>query len=343
MTPRFAKIARPLLTCLSLALLLAVAGTSQAPGVSVPDQTIAGLEQEEHALASQIAKLAEAGKLLTIAAIEKQLKAPVYSKLTLPPPKTKVLSAADVATTAQDSFVRIGWCFLCTHCDNWHTELACGYAISAEGGIATCAHVLEKPPMPMRKGSVIAVDRAGTVHAITNIVANHQGMDAAIVRIDATLSPLAFDDHVRPGDNAYCFSRPLDQRGYFSRGMVNRFYIDQKPEGDSSLARQACVRLDVSTAWAPGSSGAAVLNARGNVIGHVSEIRPLNEGYGMSDEPRPDAEVDGENSFDPEQKVTLNDLERSITLLTTHVAIPARSVSTLASQTRPSKKATSTK
>ena len=37
------------------------------------------------------------------------------------------------------------------------------------------------------------------------------------------------------------------------------------------------MRLNVSTDWAPGSSGSAVLDEYGNVIGHVSTIATATE------------------------------------------------------------------
>ena len=47
--------------------------------------------------------------------------------------------------------------------------------------------------------------------------------------------------------------------------------------GEPLLDELKALRLNVSTDWAPGSSGAAVLDERGNVIGHVSTISPMSE------------------------------------------------------------------
>jgi hypothetical protein len=77
----------------------------------------------------------------------------------------------------------------------------------------------------------------------------------------------------------FCLSDPLDERGYFSEGIVNRFYWKRAPKGDlESLDALKNLRVNVSTDWAPGSSGAAVLDQCGNAIGHVSTISPLSEG-----------------------------------------------------------------
>lgn len=47
--------------------------------------------------------------------------------------------------------------------------------------------------------------------------------------------------------------------------MVNRFYYERN-------AAEDVIRMEVSTAWAPGSSGSAVLDHAGNAIGMVSKI-----------------------------------------------------------------------
>ena len=97
---------------------------------------------------------------------------------------------------------------------------------------------------------------------------------------------MALNDAVRPGDAAYCLSDPLGINGYFSEGMVNRFF--RRPEGKGTPEER--LRLHVSTDWAPGSSGSPVLDECGNVIGHVSTISamsdPRNQAAGSPEQPR---------------------------------------------------------
>jgi hypothetical protein len=102
---------------------------------------------------------------------------------------------------------------------------------------------------------------------------------------------------VQPGDNVYCFSDPVDRRGYFSQGMVNRFitrpFLSEKELKDAddpkstpvsraaarkkSSAQATPTWLEVNTEWAQGSSGSAVLDIYGNAVGHVSEIESVLE------------------------------------------------------------------
>jgi hypothetical protein len=83
------------------------------------------------------------------------------------------------------------------------------------------------------------------------------------------VKPLPLNTNMFPGDRAWCYSDPLGRSGYFSEGMVNRFYLQQ-------TKGKAWPRIEVSTDWAPGSSGAAVVDQCGNAVGHVSEISSGN-------------------------------------------------------------------
>jgi hypothetical protein len=173
---------------------------------------------------------------------------------------------------------------------------------------------------------------------VTAILACDDAMDAAIVTIAATLTPLPLATDVRPGDRAYCWSRPLEQRDFFGAGMVNRFYLDRDVDaehGRDSLPFLAAVRMDVDMPWAPGSSGAALLDRCGNAIGHVSEIRTLNNGMPAPGMPGSTsaAEAQQQREGDPEEQAkpaTLGDLEARNTMITLHVAVPVRGVQFLA-------------
>ena len=86
------------------------------------------------------------------------------------------------------------------------------------------------------------------------------------MQAEKPLEPLPLNPSVRPGDEAWCYSDPFGRSNYFSKGIVNRFFQRSATTGAGS------VRMNVSTDWAPGSSGSAVLDSCGNAIGHVSEI-----------------------------------------------------------------------
>ncbi|MCH1506419.1 MAG: family 20 glycosylhydrolase [Verrucomicrobiales bacterium] len=301
--------------------ILAIANTAlsishaQAPGVAIAEQSGKGRDRDDDRIRKAVADLDAAGKLIKGEELRAQTSEPLSRRLTLPAPFQESLGAAEIAKKARASVMKVGWSYLCHRCGDWHLNLAGGYAITTDGAIATCAHVLKAPDM--KKGGMIAVDYEGNVFPITAVLAHDSRMDAAIVQVDQTLTPLPLNDAVYPGDDAFCLSNPLDQRGYFSRGMVNRFYWDSvnRGENDASLKALRRLRLNVSTSWAPGSSGSPVLDTQGNAIGHVAVIQAMGKRPVQND--------------DPETKVTRSELKEAIPLITLHSAIPARSVRAL--------------
>lgn len=224
--------------------------------------------------ADALTKLREDGKALTMDQARKSYQSPSPKPVTLPVPSVARLEPTAIAAKARVSYVRVGWHYLCKRCEHWHTNLAGGYVI-AEGGIAvTCEHVLSPNP-DMREGFFIAQSASGAFHPVTSVLAVDADLDAAVIQLGSAqgLPPLPLNDQVAPGDAAYLLSDPKGRLGYFSAGMVNRFYWDKSKPGDPTILEDARrLRINFSTDWAPGSSGAAVLDQCGNVIGHVSKI-----------------------------------------------------------------------
>ena len=252
----------------SLALLVGVAAASaQSPGVPVvkeghgpPPETLEAAK-----------KLREAGKLLRMEVVREQLSR-TNCDLILPKPGTRRLAAPEIWDRARKAHWRVGYYYLCNNCSNWHLNLAGAYAISASGAIATCHHVVL--PKDMKEGYLIAATDGGTVMPVLEVLAADKFTDTAILRIapGEQFAPLPLNTNVRPGEEAFCYSDPAGHPAYFSRGMVNRFYQHWHGENAKEAKDLFPQRMNVSTDWAPGSSGSAVLDEFGNAIGHVSEI-----------------------------------------------------------------------
>ena len=216
----------------------------------------------------------------------------------------KPLRAREIADRAAQAYVRTGWIYHCSKCDHWHIKVAGGYAI-AKDTIVTAFHVL-RPPETLKQGEGYPVVIRGNDEflPIVGVLAADETTDAIIVRVaTADLNPLPFSTTAHIGDAAYCFSDPRGVRGFFSNGIINRFYT--RPGGaDDHPADQ---RFNVSTDWAPGSSGAAILDDSANVIGHVTRIKALV----------------GDKSVDDPDDHSAN---APPTLMTLHEAVPAQSV-----------------
>ena len=128
---------------------------------------------------------------------------------------------------------------------------------------------------------------------------------------------MALNDQVGPGDVAYLLSDPGETQGFFSTGFVNRFYWKETGKHDpQTLEGVRDLRINVSTDWSPGSSGAAVLDGCGNVIGHVSMISTLNRNAGPVNE-------GGPTTGPTQARVSF---QSGSTYVVLHEAVPARGV-----------------
>lgn len=291
---------------LLLAFSLILPAHAQAPGVTIFEQSRTGIRNEEKAISKQMEALIKEDNFPKLETIQATLETPAPISLNLPSVRKKPLEPTKIAKVARESGYRVGWAYLCKNCDNWHINLAGGYALTEDGVLGTCAHVIKMDGEKIRKGGLIAVDHKGKVFPVTSILANHEKIDGALIKIEAKTTPLALNDQTRPGDAAFCLSRPLGQGQYFSKGIVNRFFWNTTDRGsdDSSLQAMGALKLNVSSRWAPGSSGSAVLDVCGNVIGHVALIGNM-----------------GNRKKKDEDKETL---------ITLHTATPARAMMTLA-------------
>lgn len=260
---------------------------AQAPDVPIYKQGRKESDQDKNVSAAA-KEIYDGGRVPKLDEIKEQLKR-TSCRLDLPAVSTRPLSAREIYIAARESHLRVGWCYLCSSCDQWHVNLAGGYVIAKSGAVATCYHVVE-PRKEIKQGCLVAADDHGTVLPVTEVLAANRYADACVLRVEGqAMRPLALNTNVYPGDMAYCFSDPLDHRGYFSHGVVNRFYQFPSRRGFSAPASSAYAptRLNVSTDWAPGSSGSAVLDECGNVIGHVSTISAIeDEEESNTDNPR---------------------------------------------------------
>jgi hypothetical protein len=285
--------------CRWLALMMvtvAPAARGQAPGVPIESAST-----EHGELLRRLALLREKRAGLGPAAAAAGLAFPEPAAISLPGCRTTPLRPSEVWQAAQASRLAVGWHYLCRKCDRWHLNLAGGYPVADGGVVATCFHVAA-PPADMRDGQLVAVDAAGVPWPVVAVLGSQEAMDACLLRVEGlTVPALPLNDQVRPGDPAYLLSSPLNVSGYFTDGMVNRFFRKGKaghngpPEEDASL-----LRVHVSTDWAPGSSGSPVLDTCGNAISHVATITHLGDGK--------------------------NSAGKGVAHLTLHEGIPARSV-----------------
>jgi len=332
------------------AIAVAVTAFAVAPAPLVAQDAGVAIEParlplSDRGIIGEALKLKEAGKLLDSNQIDAALRRPDPARLDLPAPSTLRLSAREVAARGRKGLVRLGWFYLCPRCSKWHLNLAGGYAVTADGAVATCYHCVAPKALTMREGYLIALDADNHVLPVTGVLARDPIMDVAIVRVAGgeKLIPLALNDRVAPGDPVYLYSDPMHVAGYFSTGIVNRFFwrVTGRHGDPNTLAGARAYRLHVSTDWAPGSSGAPVLDACGNVVGHVAVISSFQKPPSTSPRPAPrtgpakqapkDGDPKGEDEdHQPQPIAPPAPAGAGPTMMNLHEAVPARAVRLLA-------------
>lgn len=266
---------------LILALVAAVRVNAQAPGV--PVYTEGRGVRPNAALTEQAKKLQGEAALLTMARGAEQAMR-TQCELVLPAADTQPLAPRERWQRARLSHIRVGAYYLCSKCERWHLDLSGGYAITADGAVVTCAHVIA-PPQDFKEGWLVAATEEDVLLPVTEVLACNVGTDCAIVRVkpEKPLTPLPLGFDVSPGDSVWCFSDPSGKRGYYSEGIVSRFvrrsFIRKREAADLPKGTEvvAPVWLETTTDWAPGSSGSALIDQFGNAVGHVSEIQTVIE------------------------------------------------------------------
>lgn len=278
----------PVIGVLGLAVVLACSSSSamaQAAGVPVYQE---GAGQHPESVAKKAAsELRKAGALLKMETVQEQLSSRTSCSVVLPKANTRVLPARELWERARKAHMRVGWYFQEKRAKPepgkspkyWTLNLSGGYVLTEDGAVATCYHVAAPIDDDNKQSYLLAVDDEEHVYPVTEILAANPDTDTCILRIksDHPLTPLPLATDVMPGDHIGCFSEPMGKRGYYTDGIVNRYY--QKPltptKKGEAPPEHSPVWVEVSSDWAMGSSGSAVLDNKGNVIGHVSEISPV--------------------------------------------------------------------
>ena len=223
-------------------------------------------------LAAKAQQLCEQGRLPTAQVFQEMLSTPKLAPVALLPVATATLRGRDVARRAAAAYVRIGWVYQCSHCNRWHSSLAGGYAIASDT-VVTARHVMNPPEkMKANAGFPVVVRGEMDVLPLIGVLAADTGMDTVVLRVIARdLSGLPLSGLAEVGDTVFCLSDPAGNRGIFTSGVVNRLGVVAGGSKDKLADR----RLTVGTDWAPGSSGAAILDSCGNAVGHVATIQAV--------------------------------------------------------------------
>jgi serine protease Do len=228
------------------------------------------------------AKLLQAGKLKSAKVLRAEVRAGGVA-VKLSPLAHQKLAAPDLCDRLRHSTLAIGSYYKCPDCGEWHFNSSTGFVVGEDGLVATCCHVITGEEEGVKEEYLIAADAAGQVFPVESVLAADPEADTCFIKIGASgLKPLALRPGVRAGEQVYCLSHPGGYFYMFTQGMVARLNLKRSEMLDehgrtNGILTRPILLLNVTSEFAPGSSGAAIADEAGNVVGQVASIADAGE------------------------------------------------------------------
>jgi hypothetical protein len=222
------------------------------------------------------------GQLKSLPALREQVQTKGHS-ITLAGLAHDKLAPPDVCDRLRESTLAVGSYYKCPDCGQWHFNSSSGFVVASNGIVATCCHVITAEDDGVKESYLAAADFAGHVFPVQSVIAADTEADTCFIQIDAlNLRPLALRSDVRAGERVYCLSNPGGNHFMFTQGMVARINrrrdeLPDEHDNSKSTFTRPLLFLNVTTEFAPGSSGAAIVDESANVVGQVSSIAELGE------------------------------------------------------------------
>jgi S1-C subfamily serine protease len=176
------------------------------------------------------------------------------------------LAGAEIYRRGAQAAVLIGSAYKCDKCSKWHNSLASGFAVAADGIIATNHHVAASTNAEAM--GVMTAD--GRFFPVREVLAADQAHDVALLRVDAKdLAFLPLRDDAPAGTPIHCYSHPASTFGCVSEGLITRYFKSNETD------RKGAVFMQTTADYARGSSGGPILDHHGNAVGMVASTSPV--------------------------------------------------------------------
>jgi S1-C subfamily serine protease len=205
-------------------------------------------------------RLMDQGKTVEVSRLIAQLTRKT-TQLTLPQPSHNPIPLADVYGRVKSGVLLLGSLYKCDKCNRWHLSTATAFALTADGVVATNHHVVNHP----KHAAMAALTPDGRVLVVKQVLAASETDDLAILQLDgAGLTPLPLAPEPAPaGARVRVMSHPDGRYYMLTEGIISRYHNKRTRRGSAPA-------MSITADYAKGSSGAAVLDERGNVVGIVS-------------------------------------------------------------------------
>jgi hypothetical protein len=222
-------------------------------------------------------KLLRSGKLVPRETLRTEVKTKGCTAKLAPLAQHK-LAPPDLYERLRQSTFAVGLYYKCPDCGGWHFNSSTGFVVDQAGILCTCCHVIAEEDETIKESYVVAADAEGHVFPVRAVLAADTDSDSCFLRIDAHgLKPLPFRFGARTGERVYCLSHPGGYYFMFTEGMIAR--LNRRPNDvsdnhnpSSAQRTRPVLFLNVTAEFAPGSSGAPIVDEAGNVVGQVASI-----------------------------------------------------------------------
>jgi hypothetical protein len=228
------------------------------------------------------AKLLEEHKLVSAETLRGQVRTNGCA-LKLSPLLRQNLEPPELCDRLRESTLAIGSYYQCPDCDEWHLNSSAGFVVGAGGVVCTCCHVVVAKDDKVKESYLVAADAEGRVYPVRSVLAADPEADTCFLKIDGLAAkPLPLRTGVRTGERVYCLSHPGGYYFMFTQGMVARVnrrsneMLDEHGQTNGLLSRPILF-LNVTAEFAPGSSGAPIIDEAGNVVAQVASITDAGE------------------------------------------------------------------
>jgi serine protease Do len=208
---------------------------------------------------------------VSAATLIEQLDSRPHHSIALPSgPDSRLLTPAEIYRARRDSVTALAYLYKCPHCDDWHSSIAGGVMITADGTGVTNHHVIAQNKEESKAVfGIVAFD--GSFYPIVEILAASRADDLAVFRVRGegfTAVPLSLGDE--PGEPVTAISHPTGNLYMVTTGIVARNYRERGPGPAAGRPR-----MSITADFAKGSSGAGIFNARGELAAIVASTRSV--------------------------------------------------------------------
>ncbi len=214
------------------------------------------------ALLSDSRKWAETPGSPRMSDLRRQLGRSSPLALRLKPAGGLRLRPETIAARARDSVVVLGSSYRCGSCADWHLSVATGFAVTTDGIIVTCCHVVDQEDHE----GLVAMDARGRSFQVVEVLAADRERDIAVLRLHRGGIPALALGRMPPvGAPVHLLGHTAEQFYTFTSGAVSRYFRGQPETGEHLM-------MAITADFGRGASGCPVLDEFGGVVGMGDNI-----------------------------------------------------------------------